>query len=442
MKIFKYIFILVGLMALASCEDYFGENANVDPDNPTVVTPNVILPQVQARLVYTVGGDFTRYVSLYTQHADGVSRQFAVLGQYGITPSDTDTPWANIYSGTLNSNRQLLDQSLENGFNHYAGIALAIESYAILMATDLWGDIPYSDAFRFDEEGVYTPTFDSQEMIYNQVFDNLDQARELLGMDAGGNSPGGDDLIYGGDISLWTKFCNVLEARAHLHLSEVNGASAYSNALDALNKGSFDGPSESAGLTFGNPATENAPWYQYVEQRDDMEVGATYVGILESLNDPRLATYGQPHTNDHPIWTKDQTVYLLTYTEQEFIRAEALLDTDADAAYEAYLNGIAASLVQAMVDAADATAYLAQSDVSVGVSNLTLADIITQKYIALYTDPEVFSDYRRTGLPALTPITGTQIPTRLPYAQTEILANPNTPRPAQVTIFTPVWWDR
>lgn len=441
MKNFKYLFVLFGLLAFTSCEDYFGEDSNIDPDNPTVVTPNVILPQVQARLVYTYGGDFTRYVGLYTQHVTGLERQFAVLGQYGILPSDTDTPWANIYTGTLQSNKRLLSAAAENGFNYYQGIALAVECYAILTATDLWGDIPYSDAFRFDEVGVYSPEFDSQQDIYNQIFQNLDQARTLLSGDSGGNAPGGDDLIYGGDASKWVKFCNVLEARAKIHLSKVNGSSAYSDALAAL-QGGFDSPADDAGLTFGNPATETAPWYQYVEQRDDCEVGTAYVAYLESFNDPRLATYGQPHTNSHPIWTRDQTVNMLSYTEQEFIRAEALLMTgDANGAYEAYLNGIQSSLNEALVgDGFDD--YVSQSSVGVGASNLTLEDIITQKYLALYTDPEVFSDWRRTNFPALTPVTGSQIPRRLPYAQTEIFSNENTPSPGDVTIYDRVWWDQ
>ncbi len=441
MKILKYIFILVSLIFITSCEDYFGSESNIDPDNPTTVTPNVLLPQVQARLVYTYGGDFARYIGLYTQHVDGISRQFAVLGQYGISPSDTDTPWSNIYTGTLNSNRQLLLTSRAGGFNHYTGIALALESYSMLISTDLWGDIPYSDAFRFAENGVYTPTFDTQQDVYNQILTNLSEARTLLSTQGGGNVPGNDDLIYRGDVSKWIKFTNVLEARAQLHLSKVN-SDAYAKVLSALSGGEFEHSGDNAGFAFGNPATENAPWYQYIEQRDDCEVGATYVALLQSFDDPRLATYGQPHTNNHPIWTRDQTVNLLSFTEQEFIKAEALLSSDRSAAYEAYLSGISSSLMEALVDDAGYDSYLENASVAVGADNLTLENIITQKYLALYTDPEVFSDWRRTNFPALIPVTGTAIPRRIPYAQTEILSNPNTPSQAEVGIFNPVWWDQ
>ena len=443
MKIYKYLFIVLFAIGFASCEDYFGEDSNADPDNPITVSPNVILPQVQLRLAYTYWGDFSRYVGVYTRHVDGVSRQFAVIGQYGITSNDVDNAWANVYTGTLNANRLLLNTARDNGYNHYAGIALALESYTMMVASDLWGDMAYSDAFKFNEKGgVYQPTFDSQEQIYNQIFANLEEARTLLAGDAGGNPPGAADVIYGGNAAQWIKFCNVLEARGKLHLAEVN-SSSYAEALAALNRGGFESSADDAGVEFGTGATENAPWYQYIQQRDDMEVGSYYVDLLTQYNDPRIATYGATHDLPHPIFTPDQTVKLLSYTEQEFIRAEAALQTgDNNAAYEAYLNGIESSFAEAGV-ADEYEAYIAQSSVGVGAGSLTLENIITHKYLALLASPEVFSDWRRTNLPAIPPVTGTEIPRRLPYAQTELFSNPdNVPSPAEVDIYTPVWWDR
>lgn len=440
MKKLHYILFLA-LFTLFSCESYFGDEPNRDPDNPTAVTPNVILPQVQARLAYTYGGDFTRYLSLFTRHIDGVSRQFAVLGEYGITGSDVDAPWANMYTGTMNSNRELYEQSIAAGHNHYAGISAALEAYSIMLITDCWGDVPYSDAFKFGENGVYQPEFDAQEAIYNSIFAKLDEARTLFSMDNGGNAPSTGDIMYGGDISLWVKFCNVLEARAHLHLVERNG-SARADALAALNKGSFASMSEEASFPFGEAATENSPWFQYIEQRDDCEVGSFYLSMLESLNDPRITTYGAPQAvPGHPIYTRDQPVKLLSFTEQEFMRAEVLLGSDAAGAYEAYLAGIRSSFEEAKLTQADYDTYTEQSSVSVGASNLDLEHVMTQKYLALFTSPEVYNDWRRTGLPTIPPVTGSAIPRRLPYPNTEVFSNENTPSPANVGIFTKVWWD-
>jgi Starch-binding associating with outer membrane/Susd and RagB outer membrane lipoprotein len=443
MKFFKYIILIVAVGMFSSCEDYFEDFDNADPDNPINVSPGVVLPQVQIRLAYTYGGDFARYIGIYTQHVDGISRQFAVIGQYGIQPSDVDAMWSNVYTGTLQSNRELIENSLEAGNNHYAAIGLALEAYTMMVSTDVWGDMAYSDAWKFSENGgVYQPKLDRQQDIYAQIFSNLDRARELLNGDVGGNTPGSDDQMYGGDAGSWIRFCNVLEARGRLHLVKQD-PDGYNKALAALDNGGFSGSTDEAAITFGTAPTENAPWYQFIEQRDDCETGTVYLARLAEFNDPRTATYGWPHDNDHPIWTKNQRLHLLSYSEQEFIRAEAALMTgDKSTAYTAYLEAIRASFDEALVtDGYDA--YIAQPSVGMGEDNLDLEAVITQKWIALYTSPEVFSDWRRTGLPELSPITGTEVPRRLPYAQTEIFSNPdNLPSPAESTIFSRVWWDK
>jgi len=448
MKLFKYIFLIAVVGMFSSCEDYFEDFDNSDPDNPLNVSPNVILPQVQLRLAYTYGGDFARYIGIYTQHVDGISRQFAVIGQYGIQPSDVSSMWSNVYTGTLQSNRELIDNSIAAGNNHYAAIGMALEAYTMMASTDVWGDMVYSDAWKFAENGgVYQPSFDGQQDVYTQIFARLDQARELLKGDVGGNVPGSDDQMYGGDPVKWVNFCNVLEARGRLHLVKQD-PDAYNKVLAALNLGGFNSSLAEAAITFGTAPTENAPWYQYIEQRDDCETGTTYLSKLSDLNDPRSATYGWPHDNSHPIWTKDQYMPLLSFTEQEFIRAEAALMTeDKTTAYDSYLRAIESSFVDALKSIYNADEiqalydeYIAQAKVGVGEEGLTLDNVITQKWIALYTCPEVFNDWRRTGLPVLSPITGSEIPRRLPYPQTEIDSNPDN-LPGDATIYSRVWWD-
>lgn len=452
MKLLKYIPILLLMVVMTGCEDYFGENANVDPDNPTSATVNVLLPQVQARLAYVYGGDFTRYLGVNTQQVDGVGRQFAVIGNYGIVPSDVDAAWRNIYSGCLNSNKVMKNLAIESGSNHYQAAAMVLEAFAIMNATDFWGDIPYSDATKFGENGgVYAPTVDKQEDIYTALFSNLATAISLFAGDDGGNPMGSDDLIYGGDAAKWGKFASALMARGKLHLSKVN-SSNYNDVLSALANG-FSTMDDAATFAFGEAATENAPWFQYIEQRDDCEVGATYVALMESLNDPRVATYGAEHALPHPVFIGAQNLPLISFSEQEFMKAEAMMATgDAAGAFTAFESGVAASMAEGLagidsvsyngatvaVDAALISTYIADN---YGTS-VTMDGIMTQKYISMNTSPEAFNDWRRTGIPSLTAINGSEIPRRLPYSEAEQFANGNIPTPAQISIFDRVWWDQ
>jgi len=422
------------VFSLSSCEDYFGD-INVDPDNPTIVTPGVILPVVQARLAYAMGGDASRYTGLLTQHIDGVGRQFVVYQNYDILPSDLDGLWSNIYTGVLMDGRQIQQLSTESGYNHFNGISKAIEAYAFMFLTDMFGDIPFSEALQGTGE-FFQPKFDTQEAIYNGIFALLDEARTLLAMDDGGLSVGGADLIYGGDTSKWTKFCNVLEARGRLHLAKVDDGN-YQGALDALAKGGFADNLEDARFGFGATASEAAPWSQYLVQRTDTQVGDSYVALMNSLDDPRANTYGAIHTDkpddDHPILKSDRNFPILTYTEQMFIMAECLMQTGGDPS-EALNSAVAASFGDAAVDPSGAAAYVSS------LGEIDMNTIAIQKYIAMFNDPEAFNDWRRTGLPALTPNAGDQVPRKLPLAESETLANTNAP--SSDGIFNRVWWDK
>ena len=61
-----------------------------------------------------------------------------------------------------------------------------------------------------------------------------------------------------------------------------------------------------------------------------------------------------------------------------------------------------------------------------GVLLASLQNIIEEKYVTLFLNPEVWNDWKRTCLPSLAPSIGA-IPGRLPYGLTEINANPNVP---------------
>lgn len=435
-KLNLYILSAVLMMfSLSSCEDYFGD-INVDPDNPTSVTPNVILPAVQARLAYSMGGDASRYTGLLTQHINGVGRQFVVYNNYQILPSDLDGLWANLYAGVLMDSRQIQQLSTEAGYNHFDGISKAIEAYTFMFLADMFGDVPFAEALQGTGEFLQ-PKFDTQETVYNGIFAMLDEARALLALDDGGFSASAADLIYGGDAGKWTKFCNVLEARGRLHLAKVD-AGNYQKALDALAKGGFVDGSDDARFSFGTSASEAAPWFQYLEQRTDTDVGESYVALMNSLSDPREATYGFAHSaaGDHPVLQSNRNFPLLTYTEQMFIMAECLMQTGGDAT-ETLSAAVTSSFGDAAVDPAGATVYVS----SLGDINMNV--IATQKYIAMFNDPEAFNDWRRTGVPSLTPNAGDKIPRKLPVAESETLANENAPNVgSDGGIFERVWWDK
>ncbi|MEL6133661.1 MAG: SusD/RagB family nutrient-binding outer membrane lipoprotein, partial [Bacteroidota bacterium] len=180
---------------LTSCEQFLG-GINVNPNNPTVATPAILLPSIEARLAYVMGGDASRYLSIYTQHVDGAGRQFAVIQNYGIAATDVNTMWGtNLYAGVMTDILELKKISENDGLNYYLGAAQVLEAYTLLFITDTWGDAPYTEALQGADN--LQPSFDSQSDLYNTVFALLASAKtNLSAADGGGQVPGGDDFVF------------------------------------------------------------------------------------------------------------------------------------------------------------------------------------------------------------------------------------------------------
>lgn len=428
----------VALLGLSSCENYFGD-VNVNPNAPNDASPAAILLTAETRLAYTIGGDFTRFGSVFTQHVDGYDRQFAGYQNYTFVPGDFGTAWSNLYSGVLADLKQLKGKADANKFDAYAGIARALEAHSLMMIADYFGDAPYSSAL--DAEKTFQPTYDTQAQLYTTILSLLTDARTKLATPVGGvNRAVGNDIIYNGSVAKWTKYCNVLSARAYLHLGKLD-AGNYAKALAEIAKGGFASGADDARFAFAGGGTGDAPWSQYNAQRQDILVGARYVKILKDLKDPRLEFYGADLNEDHPIFTPTHAVPLLTFTEQKFIEAECKLKIatpDAAGSKIAMLAGIKASFAEAGVADADYAPYIAQLTVNPAVT--TLNEVMIQKYLALFTDPEVFNDWRRTGIPALTPNLGSFIPRRFLYPQSELDLNTNAPKATKLS--DRVGWDK
>lgn len=432
MKILS-IFTLLALLAIApGCKKYF-DGKNTDPDNPLNVPPNIMLPGIQANLAYSMGGDAARYSSIYTQHIKGVSRQWAVLQDYKFLGEDVNTLFEeNLYANVLVEINRMKKICTEKGYHHYNGVAKTMEAYTLLFITDFWNSAPYSEAFQGVDN--LQPRYDSQAELYTSVYTLLTEAENDLNQTDGGYLlPGGDDQFFAGDITAWKGLVQFIRARAYLHLAKTNPAN-YQLALDAINAGGL-----TANVEYGHNANHRNPMFQFNQERGDCSIGDYLSNLVTTLNDPRAALYVQPFDDANTFITPERSVVLASLAEQEFIKAECNFQLSGGAAaYPFYINGINASFAQYGITGTAVTTYLAQPAVNPTPAALTLSDIMTQKYIALFMDPELFNDWRRTNLPALTPNAGGNIPRRFPYPQQELNLNSNTP---QATIYSRVDWD-
>lgn len=455
-RIFTMLGALAMLLSFNACNSWIDPDYNIDPNNPQDASLANILPPTQVAWGYISGGDLGRYLSVFTQHHGGVDRQHAGLDQYSMNEADVNNSWNTIYADILFELQIVIDKAADPDAPspHYGGIGKIMTANILQVLTDLYNDIPYSQAFQgFDN---LRPGYDSQEQIYNTIFQLLNEGIADCQAATSTLSPGGNDMIYGGDMAKWVGFANSLKARAYVNLGNVN-SSNYQSALDAIDDGAIASNADDAVFMFRNTEIEANPLYQFMDQRGDIRMGAFFMDLMDGINDPRIPFFadedqnagysgspaGVPTVSASPPGTyyasRNSPVVFSSYAETKFIEAEAAFQANNPTrAADAYNEGIEASL-EKIVGTADPAFLAAQSKTA---GTITLEDIMTHKYIATYTMVTSYTDWRRTGLPNIQPAQGqTQIPRRWPYPQSERLFNGGNV-PAGITLFTKVWWDQ
>jgi hypothetical protein len=466
----KIMSAFLGVAVLAAsttgCKKYF-ENSVASPNNPSTVTPALLLASVEVSTFASFGGQLARQGAVMIQHMAGteIGSQSIEIANYNITELTNTNEWDAIYTGAL-MNANIILREHGEGNPYYRGIAKVLIAMNAGLATDLWGDIPLSEAALGQSidgnPGNLKPKYDTQEEVIQQIQDYLDEAISDLSADLADNKlvPTTDDFIYGGNVEAWKKAAYVLKARYANRLSQRNAAGSATAAIAALANG-FGGPADDCNMIFGEGNALNQ-WFAYEQSRGGyMKVSTTFVDALTAASDPRLTVFVAEDVNGNITGTPpdDVTVTtssyvgayyasatspipLLSFVEQKFIEAEAQLRAgNAGGAATAHNEAVIASVLQ-VTGASDPVFEAAYA--SEDANSISLQKIMYQKWVALFIQVEAFSDWRRTSFPALTPNANgntPSIPVRFIYPQGERIYNAANFPTGAIGLTDPVWWD-
>lgn len=456
----KLTYMVVGLATVAAiftgCKKGFLEGINENPNLPTEVTPPILLPAGQASIAYTQGGDIERYTSVFMNYVTGASRQFFAFENYTFTEEDFNNLWNNIYAGGMKDLDNIIDIAADQpgAYTAYAAIAKITLVHGMDLTTDGFGDVPFSDAFKGNESP--TPAYDTQEEVYAMMFQYLQEAIDSLSNDPGDDFayPGNDDAVYFGDLEKWIAFGHALQARLYIHLSDMDVSNA-TNALNAIAAGALTSSADDAAFN-GFSSTGPGPWYQYIEQRDDIGYYGEFLDQLAADGDPRYPVYVDT-VEATAYWAVGylgsyysadaSPVYFMQYFEQKFIEAEALNRTgDSPGAETALRDAITANMETLGIDGAEISTYVdAVAGVgTTGTGETQLELIMDEKYKAMFLKAEAWTDWRRTGYPAelSSNVPGLEIPVRFIYPTNENIYNAANIPTTNSSLYTPVlWWD-
>ncbi|MCX2453689.1 SusD/RagB family nutrient-binding outer membrane lipoprotein [Pedobacter sp. PLR] len=471
MKKIYYLFVaFLMLISASGCKKYL--DINKDPNNPLDVQEALILTPVELYTTTNILGGFPGSVAAYWTQQLAINQPAPEIDSYRITPSDVNNTWSfDLYPAVFNNLKIMIGKAETGGNNSYAAIGKILLAYNLAICTDLFGDIPYSEAFRA-LDGL-KPKYDSQEDIYKVIQQNLDEAIAILNTTPTGITAKADDLIYGGDFPSWKKFAYTLKARYYLRLSKAAGYSASTQAdlaLAALQNG-FSNNSENAKVTYKGGDKSQNPWYRgTLPGAGGVVLNKTFVDLLTANSDPRLPILGLPGTGGVFLGRESGTdpdpnpkiyatvgpkvggyllldqvgpsapVYLATYAEALFVKAEAtLIKSGAAIAQPIFEEAIRQNMLSLGVSTNDINTYITAH----GTLDPTtpLKSLIGEKYVANFLSLEAYNDWRRTGYPTLNVVVNAfrpYIPQRFPYPSQEITSNP---QPQQgILTSVPVWW--
>jgi SusD/RagB-like outer membrane lipoprotein len=467
----RVVLVSLGLgLGVAGCNSFLtGDKLSSNPNSPSTATIQTLFVAMQGGQFAEHEGPIAMLACEWVQQCGATSARFVELGgrydygqasNFGAEGGD----WATIYDGGGFVDIRGIEAGAKAiGDSVYLGVAKIWEAFTIGLASDMWSGVPYTQVTT-----SATPDTDSQFAIYDSVQSKLTQAiNELTNDNVATHGPLAADLVFGGlspaaQRAAWIATAWSLKARYWLHVENAaaNGkrgaltaVGVYDSAIAAASKGISDptGASDFRATHF-TATTQQNMWSQFQQFSgfgSDLEAGKPLVDYMNARGDPRVPLYfckdkvgGYGGDSFNQVVSPDSVsnyvclpprfaptfgIPYVTYSETQLILAEACNfagTTGCGSTSLQYLNNVRAVPGEASLASLPAMTAL------VGITGAALTDsIMMEKWVVMYQNIESLMDYRRTCLPAITPVAGNFlgiafVPGRLFYPQSERNVNP------------------
>lgn len=495
-------------MFFASCDNYLDVNDTPNNALTSAVPPNLRLAAAQSQTYRAISGDnrttsadirnssMNQLGNIFMNSWAGNSNSVgsAYLDEYTVNMGSSfyNEIWDYTYINVANLNSIASYDS--TNFDNHKAIAMILESFYMQYIVDLYGDCPYTEAFK--GSSILYPKYDDAKSVYRALYDRLEEADALIaGANASDAVVGSEDVMLGGNMARWIEFSNTIKLRMLMRQSGLTDTET-TTYIDGKLNNLMGKPFISSNVTL-NPGYNTAstssqnPFYGAygynnaggtLSNRDYVmatkHVADVLNGTINSVIDPRAGRLfvlvgGQvvgiqqgesgttapdnpsrlgPAIIPVPVGTNSSVgssmdSFVMTLSEAKFLLAEAALKYPSKfGGYDPqtlFNEGITASFVR--LGATGASTYLTSIDGVDGFgwtgSSNKVAAIMTQKWIALMSVHaiESYIDKVRTGFPtsSLPVINTTGIPKRLMYSVSEYTSNAaNVPAQTPANVFS------
>lgn len=450
MKTLRIAILSVLVLAVAGCTKHF-EEYNENPNAAEQVTPDLLFRNVLYQAANRLAVDAWNYTNPLAQLAT-----YHDFNDYDRYDRLVNANLWNQYYFHLRDLNSILRMADENpAFEIYRGPVTTLRAMIIGTMTDIWGDVPYSNAVSA-ADGNYAPSYDRQEDIYKSILADLKSAASDMEDFEGGGLLAGD-IMYNGNLAAWVKFANSLRIRYLLRASKQMDVKAEMQALvDAGNL--ITANADNAKIDY--LATSPNEWFFNRVRSGDYTLLMLTTELHKSFtqwSDPRMSTmfranekgeYRGLETGIDEAWKSDNVFEAGNYSlvgaryrdlpdahHAFFVNAADVHFTIAEAAEIGlvsanvkfhYESGIQENFSYLGLEVP--AGYLSQAAVSFDAASDKLFVIRKQKWVANFgVGFENFFDLRRYGWadlePAVTNVNADQFPKRFTYPETEQATN-------------------
>ena len=427
-------------VSLTSCESYLDVNDN--PNYPIEADISTLLPSACASTIAVLGYNGVLIGTMWLQFTTqgNTTNQYNTLCNYSLSTSSYTSFWRNAYVNTLPDLKDIITTSESEEMWDYWVIAKVLTAYNYHILTDLYEDIPFTEAL--DNENYPQPNYDdSRTVVYPGIIDMLDEAIDRISDAEANPSTGIDeyDMFLEGDMDSWRKFAKNLKLKVMMRDFDT-----YSSEISSLLSEDDFLEEDCAFTDFEDATNKGNPLYEYnirqLNTQENIRACHTLLEYLLNYNDPRIVnlyetttasggdtslSYGELYEG-LPCGTKpssstvialsessrylqsyDDPVYLMNQAEIYFLEAEAyarlgntsMAKTKYDAGVEAAFDRWESTAGQgaAFISAGGAYEFDSSSEEAM------LKCILTQKWVS-YAHANCLDgvfDRNRTGIPAI-----------------------------------------
>lgn len=219
MRIKSYLIlsaITLGI-TVSSCKKAMDLDINVNPNSPVSAPLDLLLTSAELTTPGIFNGISTTTLGFVGILANQGSDAFA------INNSSYNGTWNSFYTGGMKDLQSILDRTAAGQSPHFRGAAFTLKAYYFGQFVDLFGDVPFEEAFSGDASTpIYEPKFSKDKDIYAKLIAMTDSATAEFAKTSPIALKG--DIHFANNITRWKKFANSVKLSLLIKTRKVDAS--------------------------------------------------------------------------------------------------------------------------------------------------------------------------------------------------------------------------